>query len=98
MAGLDNSTPVDTPLEVNVKYRSDEGDFFHDSTLYSKLVGSLVYLTVTRPDISYVVHQVSQFMCTTRHLHLVVVRRIIRYFAGLLNVLLSLVMPTEQDV
>ena len=44
--------------------------------------GSLIYLTTTRPDISYVVHQVSQFMSSPRHLHLAAVRRIIRYLRG----------------
>lgn len=53
LAGLENSTPVDTPLEVNVKYRKDEGNLLSDPTAYSQLVGSLVYLTMTRPDISY---------------------------------------------
>jgi hypothetical protein len=46
------------------------------------LVGSLNYLTITRPDISFAVQQVSQFMKTPRHLHLAVVRRIIRYLQG----------------
>ena len=50
-----------------------------DPTLYRRLVGSLIYLTTTRLDISYIVHQVSQFMSSPRHLHFAVVRRIIRY-------------------
>ncbi|RVW49058.1 Retrovirus-related Pol polyprotein from transposon RE1 [Vitis vinifera] len=60
----------------------DEGDLLDDPTLYQRLVGSLIYLTTTRPDISYVVHQVSQFMTSPRHLHLAVVRCIIRYLRG----------------
>jgi hypothetical protein len=39
-------------------------------------------LTITRPDISFAVRQVSQFMQTPRHLHLATVRRIIRYLWG----------------
>ena len=66
-------------MEVNVKYRKDEGDFLDDPTLYRRLVGSLIYLTTTRPDISYVVPQVNQFMTFPWHLHLAVVRHIIRY-------------------
>jgi hypothetical protein len=42
----------------------------------------LNYLTITRPDIFFAVQQVSQFMQSSRHLHLVVVRRIIRYLLG----------------
>jgi hypothetical protein len=83
IAGLKDISSVDTPMEVNVKYRKDEGDLLDDPTLYKSLVGSLIYLTTTRPDISYVVHQVSQFMSSSRHLHLAAVRRIIRYLRGL---------------
>ncbi|XP_059307685.1 uncharacterized mitochondrial protein AtMg00810-like [Lycium ferocissimum] len=82
LAGLQESPFVDTPLELNVKYRRDEGDLILDPTLFRQLVGSLNYLTITRPDISFAVQQVSQFMQTPRHLHLVASRRIIRYLSG----------------
>ena len=52
--------------------------------LYRHLVGSLIYLTVTRPDISYVVHQVSQFMAAPRFTQFLVVLRILRYLKGTL--------------
>jgi hypothetical protein len=69
-------------MEVNVKYRKNEGDLLDDPTLYRRLVGSLIYLTTTRPDISYVVQKVSQFKSSPWHLHLAAVRRIIRYLRG----------------
>ncbi|RVW89894.1 Retrovirus-related Pol polyprotein from transposon RE1 [Vitis vinifera] len=81
-AGLQGATSVDTPMELNVKLRKEEGDLLADPSLYRKLVGSLVYLTITRPDISFAVQQVSQFLQTPRHLHLAAVRRIIRYVQG----------------
>ena len=82
MVGLEDTSSVDTPMEVNVKYRKDEGDLLDDPTLYRRLVGSLIYLTTTRPDISYAVHQVSQFMTSPRRLHLAAAQRIIRYLRG----------------
>ena len=82
LAGLQDGRSVDTPLEVNVKYRHDEGDLISDPSLYRQLVGSLNYLTITRPDISFAVQQVSQFMQAPRHLHLAAVRRIVRYLKG----------------
>ena len=82
LAGLEDTSSADTPMEVNVKYKKDEGGLLDDPTLYRCLVGSLIYLTTTRPDISYVVHQVNQFMTSPRHFHLVVVRHIIRYLRG----------------
>ncbi|RVX06405.1 Retrovirus-related Pol polyprotein from transposon TNT 1-94 [Vitis vinifera] len=81
-AGLQGATSVDTPMELNVKLCKEEGDLLVDPSLYRKLVGSLVYLTITRPDISFAVQQVSQFLQTPRHLHLATVRRIIRYVQG----------------
>nr|KYP67068.1 Retrovirus-related Pol polyprotein from transposon TNT 1-94 [Cajanus cajan] len=56
LASLTNATAVDTPMEVNVKLRWDEDELLQDPTLYKKLVGSLIYLNITRPDISFVVH------------------------------------------
>ena len=53
-------------------------------SLYRCLVGSLIYLTVTRPDISYVVHQVSQYLSAPRSTHYAVVLCILRYLKGTL--------------
>ena len=82
LAGLQDTFSVDTPLEVNTKYRREEGNLISNPTIFRQLVGSLNYLAITRPDISFAVQQVSQFMQNPRHLHLVVVHRIIRYLRG----------------
>jgi len=73
LAGLKDTFSVDTPMKVNVKYRKDKGDLLDDPTLYRSLVGSLIYLTTTRLDICYAVHQVNQFISSPRHLYLAVV-------------------------
>ena len=65
-----------------MKYRKDNGTTLSNPTIYKKLVGSLVCLTITRPDISHVVNLVSQFMTDPTHLHLSAVKRIIRYLLG----------------
>ena len=82
LARLKGSNSVETPMEINVKYSREEGELLSDPTLYRKLVGSLIYLTITRPDISYAVHIVSKFMQCPRHFHLSAVKRIIRYILG----------------
>lgn len=69
-------------MEVNVKYSRDIGDPLPDPSIYRQVVGRLNYLTITRPDISFAVQQVSQFMQTPTHLHLTAVHRIIRYLQG----------------
>ena len=55
-AGLTNSKTVDTPVELNVHLTPLGGKPLSNPSLYKCLVGSLVYLTVTHPNISYVVH------------------------------------------
>ena len=73
--------PVDTPVEVNLKLSKDDGDLPNPHS-NRRLVRNSVYLTITRPDISYVVNLVSQFMTSPRHLHLTTVKRIIQYLLG----------------
>ncbi|KAJ9547369.1 hypothetical protein OSB04_019912 [Centaurea solstitialis] len=70
-----------TPLEPNLHLTPNAGPPLKDPTLYRQLVGSLVYLTVTRPDIAYDVHIVSQFMSPCLD-HYAAVLRILRYLKG----------------
>ena len=58
-AGLTDTKVVSTPLEMNARLTPLDGTPLSDVTLYRQLVGNLVYLTVTRPDIAHVVHLVS---------------------------------------
>ncbi|RVW23478.1 Retrovirus-related Pol polyprotein from transposon TNT 1-94 [Vitis vinifera] len=81
-AGLTDSKNVDTPVELNAHLTSSGGKPLSNPSLYRRLVGSLVYLTVTRPDISYAVHQVSQYLSAPRSTHYAVVLRILRYLKG----------------
>lgn len=83
-AGITDTKTVSTPLEPNVKLDLFDGTPLPDATLYRQLVGSLVYLTVTRPDIAYAVHIVSQFMSAPRSTHFAAVLRILRYIKGTL--------------
>ncbi|CAN1807703.1 Retrovirus-related Pol polyprotein from transposon TNT 1-94 [Linum perenne] len=74
--------PCSTPIEQNVKYSKEEGALLDDPHHYRKLVGSLIYLTNTRPDLAYAVQIVSQFMASPRQPHLAAVYRILRYLQG----------------
>jgi len=71
--------PVSIPLEQNVKLSPDEGNLVEDTTMYRCIVGSLIYMTITRPDLNYVVRVVGQFMQTPRKPHLDAMKRILRY-------------------
>jgi hypothetical protein len=71
--------PISIPLEQNVKLSANEGNLVEDTTMYRRIVGSLIYMTITRPYLFYAVKVVSQFLQTPRKPHLDAVRRILRY-------------------
>ena len=81
-ARLTDSKTVDTPVEFNAHLTPSGEKPLSNPSLYKSLVGSLVYLIVTRPDISYAVHQVSQYLSAPQLTHYVVVLRIFRYLKG----------------
>ena len=62
-----------------------DGDPLPDPSNYRSMVGGLQYLTLSRPDISFAVNQVCQFMHNPRTSHLQVVKRIFRYIKGTLE-------------
>jgi hypothetical protein len=81
-AALGDERTVETPTELNVKLRPTDGDHLPDPTRYRHLVGSLVYLVVTRPDISYPVHILSQFVSAPTTVHYSHLLRVLRYLRG----------------
>jgi hypothetical protein len=62
--GMMGYKPISTPLEQNVKLSAHEGDLVEDTIMYICIMGSLIYMTITRLDLSYVIGVVSQFMQT----------------------------------
>ena len=46
-------------MEVNLKLSKDDGELLHDVGMYRRLIGKLLFLTITRPDITYSVHRLS---------------------------------------
>ncbi|KAK3027747.1 hypothetical protein RJ639_042487 [Escallonia herrerae] len=84
-ANLTDQKCIDTPMEPNLKLKKDAGERLSDPIHYRQLVGRLVYLTMTRPDISYAVNTVSQFVSDLRRLHLAAVHQIIHYLRGTLS-------------
>ncbi|XP_015086892.1 uncharacterized protein LOC107029986 [Solanum pennellii] len=72
-------------MEPHLKLLKAEGNSLKDVKEFQQLVGSLIYLTITRSEISYSVEIVSQFMQCPRSSLLDVARRILRYVKGSLN-------------
>lgn len=76
------SKVAETPMNINEKLSSDDDSGMADATLYMSLVGRLIYVTHSRPDVAFSVGMVSRFMHKpTRH-HLGAAKRILRYLAG----------------
>jgi len=65
-ADLTNTRMADTTLELNVKFSPTHGIPLKDCTHYRKIVGSLLYLTVTRPDIQHAMYTFSQCQAAPR--------------------------------
>ena len=76
-ARLTDSKTIDTPIKLNAHLTPSGGKPLSNLSLYRRLIGSLVYLIVTRPDISYVVHQVSQYLSAPRLTHYVAILHIL---------------------
>jgi transposase InsO family protein len=80
--GMQDCNPVSTPMEQNLKISSNEGNDFEDATKYRQLVGSLIYLTTTRPDITFAVGILSRFMHQPCEGHWVAAKRVLKYLKG----------------
>jgi len=72
-------------MEPNTKICAHERKVLEDATMYRQLVGTIIYLTLTRPDISFVVGVMSRYMQNPKKPHLKAVRRILRYVNNMLD-------------
>jgi hypothetical protein len=77
--GLLASKLAKVPMDPNVKFSKDSGQLLADPTSYRRLVGRLLYLTLSRPDISFAVQVLSQFMDKPRAPHLDAATQVLRY-------------------
>ncbi|XP_012701436.1 uncharacterized protein LOC105914402 [Setaria italica] len=79
--GMKDCKPVSTPMSTSEKLSAQEGTPLgpKDATAYRSVVGALQYLTLTRPDISFAVNKVCQYLHAPTTLHWAAVKRILRY-------------------
>ncbi|XP_042950113.1 uncharacterized mitochondrial protein AtMg00810-like [Carya illinoinensis] len=83
--GLLGRKAMTTPVERNLKLSHSSGEYLSDVTGYRRLIGKLIYLSTIRPNITYSVRILSQFMDKPTHTHLHTAHRILRYLKGLLG-------------
>lgn len=77
--GMKNSKKCFTPLDANAKVNSNEGSLLLDPRPFHALVGSLLYLTISRLDIVFSVNFISRFIQTPRKPHLEAAKKILKY-------------------
>ena len=80
--GLLDCKPADTPIMLNHKLGEYPDQKPTDKERYQRLVGKLIYLSHTRPDIAYSVIVVSRFTHSPNNRHMEAVMRILRYLKG----------------
>ena len=77
--GLESTSSVRTPMNKNVKLTIDLLGKSVNSSLYRGMIGSLLYLTTNRPDISYSVGVCARYQANPKESHMIVLKRIIKY-------------------
>lgn len=82
---MDKCNPVHNPIVPGSKLSKDEDGIRVDGTFYKQIVGSLMYLTATRPDVMFVVSLLSRYMENPTELHLQAAKRVFRYLKGTLD-------------
>lgn len=92
---MTEASPLSSPADPNSRLTFDD-EPFHDPTLFCKIVGSLQYDTITRPNIAFAVNRVCQFMHSPTTQHWQATKRILRYLKGTLNHCLHF-SPTKAD-
>jgi hypothetical protein len=77
--GLLGCKPASTPMEANVDLWRDDTPLLGDACRYRRLIGKLIYLTVTRPDITFAVGVLSRFMHKPREVHWTAALKVLAY-------------------
>lgn len=81
-AKMSQSKPVPSPITTTANLALGDSPPFHDPALYRQIVGALQYVTLSRPDITYAVNKVCQFMHSPTENHWSAVKGILRYLLG----------------
>ena len=72
-------------MTTSLKLLNDDASEAVDATLYRQIIGSLMYITNTRPNICFVVNTLSQYMVNPKHIHLIGEKHVMRYLKGTLD-------------
>ena len=97
--GMEDSKPQSTPLEVGVSLSKKEGTTLEDTSEYSEVLGSPMYLACnTRPDLCHSVSMLARFMSQPTDLHWQALKRILRYLKGSVDRCITYATTSKQEV
>lgn len=80
--GYTNSKPAKAPMDPRLRLNDEDGDALDNPSHYRQLIGRLLYLTLSRPDITFAVNTLSQFLSSPRTTHLTALHHLLRYLKG----------------
>ncbi|XP_048491346.1 uncharacterized mitochondrial protein AtMg00810-like [Beta vulgaris subsp. vulgaris] len=80
--GMINCKAVRLPMDSHTKLSTTAGDPLPQVEPYQRLVGKLIYLSLTRPDVTFTIHVLSRFMHQPTTVHMQAAKRVLRYFSG----------------
>ena len=83
--GSENANSVRNPIVPGIKLIKNEDEQQVHMTQYKQMVGSLMYLSVTRPDLMFVVSLASRYMERPTNIHMQAIKRILRYVKGIMD-------------
>ena len=83
--GLLGCRPAGSPIEQNHKLANSDSVYLADPETYRRLVGRLIYLAATRPDLAYSIHILSQFMNKPREDHWLAAFKVVQYLKGMIG-------------
>ncbi|GKV47359.1 hypothetical protein SLEP1_g54265 [Rubroshorea leprosula] len=95
---MEGCNSISTPMALKARSSHSSNDAFHDPTHYRSIVWALQYLTFTRPDLSFAVNYVCQFMNSPTIGNYQTVKRILRYVHGTLNYGLQILNQSSLDL
>jgi len=81
-SGLLGAKLVSTPFDPSIKLHNDTSPLFTDISPYRRLIGRLIYLNTTRPDITFITQQLSQFLSKPTQTHYNAALRVLQYLKG----------------
>ena len=82
---MEDCKPVTTPMIINCMLSKEDESKEVDQKIYRSMIGSLLYVTTSRPDVMQAVGQVARFQAAPKETHIIAVKRIFRYLKGTMD-------------